>query len=858
MTIPDLAETYLAIPALTPIQEKVIFGVDIPQYAQQTNTGITDDSTISILSKLKEGDKEFTKTWLKSKTIQSQSDYAILVLVLVSQLSKPQDSEGADETNKMILDKLCSIELKSLPTISNIVAWNGLDDISKHFSETSFKSCTTLDSFTDKFKHLTEDSSSSMSNILYFYFGFNHFKYSPNELEKNSLKLKTFLDSSQKQCKFPTATQSNSKEVDQLMILAIYLTSNSDLFKDLDLYQTINRYIYVTYQNVRVMKMWCVNSINLGFPNEIRSTFKTYLNYVSDYKIKNNGEYYDLLDVIHTYVSVLEKLSLSIPTIADYNELQCWFKEVEELMQTFMHIVGDSHVFHLEPLKEMLASTYFSFSMILENFLKMEVIPINKTDEIIKYLGKSIDSLNNTDKSLKLGSLKVSMMYYKYSFYLHKSNNNVLAIANAKHAIKHSPDNVKYINYYVKLLSGEEGNLDNILLILQQVIEKLHESSIDEESYKWSFENKRDALESYLLFLTLLGSSAIDALAPFFGFVNKIFENQHDLSNALTSTSEKTRGNITNNVRSNKIRESNINDEACAPCAPNSKTVKERKIRHVLNPLKHISATSNSASVSESSSKKIGHSIRKSLEVKRLGHKVQNPNMMKTNNIVKNSTKTESLTVKEIILLRNMWLTISKIFQGLDDNQTALECVEEANKYSAADMMKNASQNQLENQLVLNDKVEHKCAINARKGSILTGMEIEKLEDFDPLSAKSYLEIAIGISDIHRYPTIEGVNLVEAIVSFTQLSLKAVKDSKIVGDDKQEWYTCISRCRKHLEAIVETVSWNNDALCWLLLSDVYSILGETTEKKEMEIGDFESECIIKAVHGWHGLRVLNE
>lgn len=874
MTVPELSTMVTATPTLTPIQEKAIFGVDVPRYFEVVNSGTSSedilDSTLAVMKKIDDGDKELIESWMKAKTISNQFDYAVLMYLLTRY--QQQSHEDANVTNGSVLKKLASVDLKSLPSSSNIMAWDALNEISLFLSETSFKTCSNIESFTNIFSQLLKGDD-NFTKILYFYFAFNHFKNSPTMLEAVSANFKSFLDSLQKQVKFPTANQTNQQGLDPFLKLAIYLMQNNSLRTYLDIYKITNKFIYVTYQDVRIMKLWCLNSLHLGLLDEAKATFRTYLNYVADYKMKNNGEYYDIMDVIQTYIQVLQSLSFSMTSNEEYNVLKTWFDELQDIMKIFTAVIGDDVKVFKNPLRVVLADAYFSLGKIFENFLKMEPSPVNKIDEIVQIFGKSVDSLSRPNKDLKMSSSKLSEIYYTYSFYLHKSSKHDLASKYAKCSMKFSPDNVKYINYYVKLLSNDEENFDNSLLISQQVIQNLTESISNEDCLKWSVKRKSHALEAYLIFLTLLGDAAIDALPPFFAFVNKLFGDQHSVSSGTIDSRNTTKSPAISRG-GNKVTLNGSADDGCAPCTPNSSAslsinhiAGEKKLRSILNPLKLRSRdhknTDGAALRPTTSPKKLGQTIRKSLQVNKLSHSNNGREQEQNGDAINKTTNYGSLTPREITLLRTMWLTLSRIFQSVADLETALQCVEEADGYSIPSMILSTKSSRSKNTANFQDDVTeeqiHRAAIAARRGCVNCANESVDVKESGKATLLDVLSIIEAAGGVRKWPQKESITAAETVVGLTQICLQALEDAT-ESKHRQEYTACLARCRKHLELLLETVDWSDDARGWLVLCEVYGQRNMSAHDNEnvaiSTLSQKEEECVLRAVHGWHGLQIL--
>lgn len=867
MTVPEISQTVTVTPTLTPIQEKAMFGVNLKAHFESVNYGLSDnilDSTLATLKKLEEGDTELMQSWIDTKHIHNEFDYSVL-MVLLSKYQRNASDDAIDSINSIVLNRLASVNLKTLPSFSNLIAWNSLDDISTFLNNSTFKDCNNLEKFKHEFKSLMkkEISNSIFSYVLYYYFGFKFFQNSPKHLEKISLEFTDFFDNARTNFKFPTATHTNEQELDPLVKLAIHLVQMEKLRPYLDIYQISNKYIHITYQNVRVMKFWCLNSLHLGSLDETRATFRTYLNYVSDYKVKFHGKYYDIVGVIDTYIAVLKHLSNHMSSKEEYNEYNEWFKEVQDIMDIFIAVVGSNIDLYRGTLKSFVANVYLSFAKIYENFLNMKVKPFDEIGQIVLYLEKAANALNgcnHDDFELKIDSERISHIYYSYSFYLHKSGKHELSRKYCKHALVHSPNDIKYITYFVKLLSGDEEEVDEALLVSQQLIEHLHKNVNEEDAMKWTLKKKADALEAYLVFLTLLKESAIDALPPFFGYVNKLFGSRPILGEDGTINKNNAKNGEMKNInnRVGKMKLNDRSDELCTPCTPNSygnsnnsiNTTKERRLKSLL----HLGKKNDNQEYN--SNKKIGQSIRKSLQVNRLNTKVhQRGHSISSTNSggnINNSSQTQglskstnygSLTPGEITLLRMMWLTLSRIFQNLGDIETSLQCVEEADGYCVTSMMVSSSGREVYLSKGISEEKIHRVAVLARRGCVLataagTGESVERVE-----RGRECLLEAVGVVEscggVRGWPAGEIEAAAEAVVGLAQVA--------VAGE-------CLARCRKHLEAVAGRVAFGDCARVWLVLGAVCDRGGGGGGVAGA--AGAENVAVLRGVHGWHGLAVL--
>lgn len=805
---------------LAPNQEKTILGVNVPLYhAKQKHNEESVDSTVAIMQKYNNNEDEFKELWFNTKC-KNQFDYAMILLAL----------KKCDDANE-VFNKL--VEFDHLPILSNIVAHDVLDDFSTEFNKTIFLKIQGVEEFQETFNKYC-NSKSSFGKILYFYFGLKFFKNNNKQLFKLSDELKKFLDSKYNEFTFPTAGQSNTKEINQLMSLVnIFIDKPAGKF--FNLYDTITKYISISYHNILLMKIWTFIALQKGLFSEAKRTFHTYLNYINDNKIKNNGEYYDLLDVIQTYNYVLIKLSNHIKSNVESTELKKWFNEVSNIMnETVIKFIDTDTDVYLPCLKKILTFIYLSFALINENILRFENNEIiEKMEEIKKFLYKSIQCI---ESDLKLSDDTYSFIYYKYSYYLHKTFEHELALKYSKYAIKHSPDDVGYLNYHIKLLTGDENSIDKALLISQQTIENLTELAIEDDSSRWNINKKKNAIESYLIFLTLLAEENIEALPPFFGFVNKMFGNVPTKNNKNNSTKKMDHKNTGRDIYSTKI---NSDDTCTSTCTSNSSVRQKKKIFNSLRILS--SSTNNNGSNNGNNNNNInnqhavnshnGHkatssittpinNMRKSLQVNRLTHKKNPSNQTAASATNDTSKRNNNVSEAEYDILRKMWLALSRLFQSNEDYEAAQECLEEYNSYA-----------DLTNQVDRVCSIARSGCVRISSGDIINGKKelLEALEIIEScggmrLWACGLIPSSLNGASDNTYDEMSILGCAEVVCG-----LLAIND-----ENDKNW-----RVEKAGNVLLNSVSlWDDGALRVL-------------------VGNSAELASDKAVEGWFGLKVLS-
>lgn len=814
MTI-DIPGTIATTLTLTPLQEKAIFGVDILKNIN--DEALISDSTMRIWKKLQEGDEGLISGWISSKVVTNEFEYAILlsVLSLYQVRNSSEVADSFDATNQIVLNRIVENGRNALPSFSNLISWDKLDDIIRVLIQTTFKDTNSFESFRDRFNVLVKSAKSNFGTIIMYLIGFNKFKESKAELKNISESFKSVIDTYYAQFKFPDATRSNASEVNQLMDLVIYIASDRSLSAYLNIHSSINKYIHVTYHNVKVMKLWCLEALINGSNLEAKSTFRTYINYIKDYKAKHNGGLYDIMDVIHTFLFTLEKISENLRDHEEYRELNSWAKEARHIIDALFTIIGTDKTTYHRSLRKKLAEIYYICAVIKENSLKLESEPASKIGIISEYLTRSVSYLSN---DLKLLPIYVASIYYKHSYYLHKLGLHKKAIKYCKESMRHHPDKIKYINYYVKLLTGDEDNLEKALLISQQVIENLHAVADSKRSMSW----KNDALESYLIFLTLLGDSAIEVLGPFFGFINKIFENQEFREPKGTSKNSGEEKVLKNTTPAYSVVNGNSEDmDGCTSCALSVDSM--NKGSTFKSVLKIGSGKGNKKDLSVKA-------IRRSLHVHRKNSLSTSSCSPGSQHHPERGKTTNAMHKEEEILLCHMWLVLSRLFQANGYEVEALQCVEEAEDLANTPIME--------------------IGVYARKGCVLATRETqEEVNQGCKYLEKSFTmleEVSIEnslhmLNNEPRYT--EWSCILESIVGVAQVArdLERAGDRNAtidVGVDRESSRARAAHAQKMARWCLQQVAQHDNATLRLLFCDNDNVVAAQD-----------------TVHGWHGLGI---
>ena len=647
-----------------------------------TTTTITTDSTVAGLLSLRDGTPEMIAIAIK-KPIATQFDYAVVLSILAN--SYPTYTVTAT----MALDRLLRVELQTLPLATNVVAWEHLETTVKLINAEFGVSSTSFATYVKTFAAVTAKvkvDNAIWKDVIMHLCAFAQFSNSRDTLKEVLDSWTAYLETAQKTLKFPTATTSNASVVNSLMSLTTYLlkrslSSRSSLSLP-SLKNALSKYTYTTYHNSNVMKLWCMDALCQGAYDEARATFKTFLDYTRDHATKHGGCYDDVVDVLQTYVYVLQEL-IQYANEETVGEVREWYADAMGLAECIQSAAGGKVGEYTSALRKMLVDVYWGFAKIAEGLLEFEYDAFSAIDTVVIPLNQCVDMMSGIELGKSHGEY-IATIWYKHSFYMHKSGQHGIAMSSCKAAIKAAPNDIKYLNYYVKLLSGDEDRVDEALTVSQQIVESLKvDGGVTMNSHKW----KKDAVEAHLIFLTLLGDAAIEALPAFFAFVNTVFGESTTTDTkqlAEKKVIRTTNGHAQVNGNGNGMRHEGHErqEEACAPCGP-SPSSQEGRVKRLLHIHTRKPSTASSAITSATTSARVGES--------------------KSTVKSKSKTKTKTASSTDSALQQHLWLSLSRVLETCGDLAGALECVSEAERFA------------------IND-VSASVAVKARRGCVLHAM----------------------------------------------------------------------------------------------------------------------------------------
>lgn len=605
---------------LTPIQEKAVLGVDFAKVADAEMVE-SSDSTFASLQGIDSLDVATFNSWFTA-VVQDQYNYATTVIAMDKLL------ELGEITGEQAIERLILIETNNLPAFSNLSAWQYLKAVMKKLSTGVFKGVSTFGEFQSKFSKL--NSSNVMNKVFLYLCGYFHFQSinSPLEIKELVKSLTEFCYTYSKGLEFPKAETSNNELINPLLNLLIYLWRKPNVRFEIGKY--IVKYVQSTYHNSRVAKILCLNSIKLNHPKECLAAFKTYINYIDDYKVKHKGVYDDLIATISLYAVVLEYLSRHMKTYDDYKEIHGFSIKLKDLILEFLiYFVGDDSRYYISELQNYLNFIYSTVATIYENCIPFSDKSIEESvDEMVRITTKAIKSIS---KNQNVNKKRLAYNFYKNSYYLHKSGDDEGAIKRIKRALVNDPDNVSYLSFLVKLYSGDEETYSMAVELAADVLE----NALLLPERRNSLKVKNDIIELYLIYLTLLKFEAVDHLGGLFGVLNELFDNQFKQL--------KTKQHLVRPKQQQQQRQTNTigdyNEDGCSPCEPT-------KTRRLFG----------------------SNSIRKSTSSKR-------PASTPT----ATTTSTSNLIVTlEMRSIQKIWLNISRLLQGLDSLEGALDAVDAA------------------------------------------------------------------------------------------------------------------------------------------------------------------------------------
>lgn len=597
--------------SLTPVQEKAVLGVD---FAQVTDPAMVEssDSTFVALQRLGAADEATFKVWFDT-SVQNQYSYATALVAIDYLLERGAiGSEAA-------LVRLVGVELGDLPSFSNLLAWQHLKRVLDRLSRTHFAGVGTFDTFEAAFPK-SKAADAVMHKVVFYLAGYFHFATKPAELKKLCASLETYFVNQSASLKFPKAASSNNAVVNPVLNLVAYLWRKPGV--RLDASKALNGYLQVTYHNGRVAKLTCLNAIKLGHVKECVAAFKTYVNYVSDFKVKHKGVYDDVVDTISLYAVVLGFLSQKMTTYDEYREVAAHAETLDILVQDYLiYFVGEDSRYYIPELQSYLNFVYTLVADVYERSIPFGAAPLpDSVDAMVRKTTRAIKAVYKTDE---VDRIRLGYNFYKNAYYLHKSGDDVAAVKRTKRALLNDPNNVGYLTFLVKLYSGNEETCGLALDLARDVVTNallLPNPGL---------QARADIAEAYLVYLTLLKESAFAKLGDLFAVLNGLFDNQFKelhvkphLARAPAPHPEAVRTSA------------RAADAECVPCEPKSKrffstgTIRRKPSMTVSKPVNSAPATA--------------------------------PNHIVT---------------PELRVISRIWLDISRLLQGMDALEDALEAV---------------------------------------------------------------------------------------------------------------------------------------------------------------------------------------
>lgn len=597
--------------SLTPLQEKAVLGVDFSKYTDADMVE-SSDTTFVTLQGIASIDETTLNTWFTA-IVQNQYQYTLVVIAMDKML------ESGAITATQAIERLVSIELFNLPAFSNLLAWQYLKSVIRRLSNVEFNAITTFKSFESSWGKV-KSSNGMISKVFLYLSAFFHFQSNTVELKELIKSLNEYSLDYSNTLEFPKAETSNNELINPLMNLLIYLWRKPNV--KFNVAKSLTRCLQTTYHNSRVVKLSCLNAIKLNHPKECMSTFKTYINYINDYKVKHKGVYDDLVDTISLYTVVLEYLSKHIKTHDDFKEVSEFEAQLKHLMCDYLiYFVGDVSAYYIPELQNYLNFVYTTLGVINENCIPFSSKAIDQSiDDMICLTTKAIKSVHDNPT---VDKKRLAFNFYKNSYYLHKSGDDDGAIKRIKRAVVNDPDDVSYLTFLIKLYSGDEETHSMAIELAADVL--TNALLLPNKTLKV----KNDITELYLIYLTLLQSDAVDHLAGMFGALNELFNDQFkELKvnpNPVKAKVPKPTGDA--------------NADRCSPCEP----TKSRKFKFSSGSLSNKKASSG-----------------------------------KTVPATVAPAATNGALTLEMVYIQKIWLNISRLLQGLDSAEGAMDALEAA------------------------------------------------------------------------------------------------------------------------------------------------------------------------------------
>ncbi|KAH3665473.1 hypothetical protein OGAPHI_003657 [Ogataea philodendri] len=415
--------------------------------------------------------------------------------------------------------------LKQYPSSTNIVGWDCFDGVISNLSSTVFQNVSTKEEFDRQFLQLAKQQpTTSFGVMVQHLIGFKVLGISNQELrisfEAAVIKFLSKLE-------FPKATETNS-DIDIIVETVIMLVTK--FHGQFPVEKLIEQGLYKSYQNIPIIRLWCLTSISKDDPDTLVPAYKVYLNYDHERRIQNYGKHVDIIESIDISSAVLEFLLSKKLQRNLYDQVLVWYGQLKYTVETELsNLLGPGPYSAL--LIRRVTSIWYKLGKISQKLCYLHTftpeILNNRLEETFRFFDRAINILRSA--SVEHSDKQVGDLFFNHAVSLIKLGRLREALKSLKAAIKIDPDNIKYLNVITLVYSATEENLDKSLKISSEVVLNLKSqlSSIHPRT-DLTIEAKRDIVQMFMTYVALVGADqdtfeAVECMPMFFEVVHQLF-----------------------------------------------------------------------------------------------------------------------------------------------------------------------------------------------------------------------------------------------------------------------------------------------------------------------------------------------
>ncbi|KAG7912847.1 hypothetical protein KL907_001049 [Ogataea polymorpha] len=542
--------------------------VETDQYnATRRIAGAVSSQGVSESSLLNDDSAGFVQLF-KESSVEEIHVMAFLQMMLVS--------EKLDEYFRVWIN-----HVDRYPSSTNLVAWDCLHKILARLAAEKFAKVTTKQEFDSVFAKLAGDSTLTTFGAMVQHL--IAFRVLGDSDEVKSSFEHTVMSRLSK-LSFPKATESNH-EIDLLIdtVIFVFQYHHQDLPVDTIIEQGLRK----SYQNIPLMKLWCLASIQKSDTDTLVPAYRVYLGYNHERRVQNFGSHIDIFETIDLSSSVLGYLVSTKLQRNLYDQVVVWYNDLRNMVEKdLMEMLGEGPYTVL--LTRKLASNWYNIGKISQQLCHTNTVTSEILDSRLSNTLKYFEQAVQLVQSLPAGQAndtQIGRWYFDYAFSLIKMGRLKDATKNLKLAIKNDPDNIKYLNMITLVYSATEENLDKALKISSEVILNLKSQLADTDPAELSSSRKWDILQMFMTYITLVGADqdtfeAVECMPMFFEVVHHLFGAE--ISPGDSAVAQEVSEKLAENGKKNILRKikSGRGKKAATVRETNSLNSQETKMVH--------------------------------------------------------------------------------------------------------------------------------------------------------------------------------------------------------------------------------------------------------------------------------------